>query len=506
MNKTVTINIAGLVFHIDEDAYNKLDSYINAVRRSIQQEGEDEIIADIEARIAELFSERIDPQSGVIRMNNVDEIINIMGKPEDYIIDEETNTSHQYTYSAKQAKKVYRDGEKRILGGVCSGLGHYLNVDPVWIRIIFLLLLFLYGTSVLVYFILWIIIPKARTVADVLEMKGEAVNISSIEKQFREGISNSYQTLKTNGKSAADIIRKVIGISLIIFSFFGIFGSFFAPIAFNSEFSHLQSFGINITEAATGIPFWGVSLCLFIMCVIPFIVLLLLGVKLINPKIRYIGLTSAILGFLWLAAIFIFSYSLINGDFAYSKIRSAIEKDFDKKLSKTELYIKENDTLNLTFERDSRIFTINDTITNGYKYSEIEDVDVEILETNNGKSYIEIEEKVFNKSSNYSKSDIKLLGIRHTIFENIEYSNTLNYHYSIKNNTLALSNTILTTKNDFTEDSEVNIKIYILPSQTVKVSGKDYYNYIGGSALQSGTHYYKFNNEGKLTNTKDTIN
>src|SRR5690554_7607543 len=89
MNKTVTINIAGLVFHIDEDAYNKLDSYINAVRNSIQQDEKEEIIADIEARIAELFAERIDSQTGVIRMSNVDEIINIMGKPEDYIIEEE---------------------------------------------------------------------------------------------------------------------------------------------------------------------------------------------------------------------------------------------------------------------------------------------------------------------------------------------------------------------------------------------------------------------------------
>src|SRR5690606_7166849 len=101
MNKTVTINIAGLVFHIDENAYHKLDSYINAVKNSIQQDGEEEIIADIESRIAELFAERIDPHSGVILMNNVDDIIISMRKPEDYVIDEEPVRTNNYSSNTK---------------------------------------------------------------------------------------------------------------------------------------------------------------------------------------------------------------------------------------------------------------------------------------------------------------------------------------------------------------------------------------------------------------------
>src|SRR5690554_4878660 len=256
MNKTVTINIAGLVFHIDEDAYNKLDSYINAVRNSIQQDDKDEILEDIEARVAELFSDRINQQSGVIRMNHVDEIIEIMGKPEDYIIEEEEKEikEEQFT-SSNNPKKIYRDGDRRVFGGVCAGLGHYLNVDVVWIRIIFVLLFFLYGLSTLVYFILWIIIPKARTVADVLEMKGEPVNISNIEKQFRQGISSSYQTLKTNGKSAADIIRKVIGISLIVFGAISAFASFFVPVAFNIERENLFDTAVHFNETIWGLPF-----------------------------------------------------------------------------------------------------------------------------------------------------------------------------------------------------------------------------------------------------------
>src|SRR5690554_6237559 len=434
MNKTVTINIAGLVFHIDEDAYNKLDSYINAVRNSIQQDEKEEIIADIEARIAELFSERIDSQTGVIRMSNVDEIINIMGKPEDYIIEEETFDSKknfQSSVNFKQPRKVYRDGDKRILGGVCAGLGHYLNVDVVWIRIIFVLLFFLYGLSTLVYFILWIIIPKARTVADVLEMKGELVNISNIEKQFRQGISHSYQTLKTNGKSAADIIRKIIGITLIVFGAMGTFSSFLIPVVFNVERESLFDTAVHFNETTLGLPFWVLNLSLFLVSCLPFIFLILLGIKVLNPKTKHIGLVSIILGFLWLTAMFVFTYEMINSDTGHRKLKQSIKESFDITISKSDLMLGDRDTLHLFLDRDPRIFSINDTVTSGHKYYEINDVEVKVLESMTGKPYIEIEEKTFNQSS-YFRAEVKLLGKRNVTINNIPFSNTLNYNYSIK--------------------------------------------------------------------------
>lgn len=498
MNKTVTINIAGLVFHIDEDAYNKLDSYINAVRNSIQQDEKEEIIADIEARIAELFAERIDSQTGVIRMSNVDEIINIMGKPEDYIIEEEnfsSNQSFQSSASFKQPKKVYRDGDKRILGGVCAGLGHYLNVDVVWIRIIFVLLFFLYGLSTLVYFILWIIIPKARTVADVLEMKGEPVNISNIEKQFRQGISHSYQTLKTNGKSAADIIRKIIGISLIVFGAMGTFSSFLIPVVFNIERESLFDTAVHFNETTLGLPFWVLNLSLFLVSCLPFIFLILLGIKVLNPKTKHIGLVSIILGFLWLTAMFVFTYEMINSDTGHRKLKQSIKESFDITISKSDLMLGDRDTLHLFLDRDPRIFSINDTVTSGHKYYEINDVEVKVLESMTGKPYIEIEEKTFNQSS-YFRAEVKLLGKRNVTINNIPFSNTLNYNYSIKNDTLALSNAILATSNEYTKKNEVKVKVFITPEQTIKINGRDE-EYIEDIELESGTNYYRLN-KGKL--------
>ena len=505
MNKTITINIAGLSFHIDEDAYNKLDAYINAVRNSIQQEdNREEIIADIEGRIAELFAERVDPQTGVIRMTNVDEIINIMGKPEDYIIEDDNNSSHT-TYTAKQTKKIYRDGEKRVFGGVCSGIGHYLNVDAVWIRIIFIILFFMYGVSILVYFILWIIIPKATTVADVLEMKGEPVNISNIEKQFREGLSSSYKALKTNGKTAGDVIRKVIGIILVVSGAIGTFSSFFVPVFFNSQRQYIYDHITNFNEVVIGLPFWILNLSLFLVASIPFILMTLVGIKLLNTKIKYIGIVSIVMGVLWLIALFTFAYGMVNTDTQYAKLRTVFEENFDKNVYINDLMLTENDTLNLMIEKDYRIVTVNDTISSGYRFSEINNVDVEILESNKGRSYVEVEEKMFNQSAHYFKNQIDVLGFNKVVIRDIKYSKTLAYHYAISQDTLVLSNAILATKNEYTRDNEVNVRVFITPNQTIKINSRDD-DYIEDVDLMPGTHYYQFQNGRlRLSATNDTI-
>lgn len=498
MNKTVTINIAGFVYHIDEDAYFRLDSYLNAVRGSIQEEGEDEIISDIEARIAELFSERIDQQSGVIRMSLVDEIINIMGKPEDYIISEEQTSNQQNYSSVKQPKKIYRDGQKRIFGGVSSGLGHYFGVDPVWIRIIFILLVFLYGTSFLIYFILWIIIPKANTTTEILEMQGEPVNISNIEKRFKDGIPFNYNE---NASTAATVIRKVVGYTLIAFSSISILGSFFAPIAFNAQKKFVFNNIITYDEAQIGIPFWALNLSLFLMCCLPFIILLLAGFKILKPKIKHIGLVSIVLGLIWFIAIFIFSYSMMNANIEKDKIRDLFEESYETKYHKTDLNLDNNDTLILNFVKDERIYTINDTVQKGKMFDEIDGVSAEILESNTGKSYIEIEERNFNNK----QLNIKNLGTYRVEIEPGENNQILKYHYSIKSDTLALSNKLLGHQNKFTDDNSAHVKIYLTSNQKIKLNGNDDH-YIRGLRVDEGKNIYTFDTKGELINTNNTNN
>ena len=190
MKKTININLAGFVFYIDEDAYEALQKYLNNIRTYLgNTEGREEIIDDIESRIAELFSEK---QKQVITLNEVNEVIEVMGQPEDYMSEEEPE---EKTAGQQSSKRLYRDPDSTVLGGVCSGVGPYLNIDAVWIRLIFLAMVWS-GVSILFYFILWAIIPKAETTAQKLEMKGKAATFSNIEDYVRKGYENVKDDFK----------------------------------------------------------------------------------------------------------------------------------------------------------------------------------------------------------------------------------------------------------------------------------------------------------------------
>ena len=158
MNKTTSINLGGYFFHIDEDAFKKLSNYFDAVRRSLSPDGREEIIKDIESRISEIFTEKLGTTKQVIGLKEVDDVIAIMGQPEDYKIEDEAPKNEYYSsYSntGSTTKKLYRDKENSLLGGVMSGLGHYFGVDPLWLRIIMVILFFGFGTGLVLYLILW---------------------------------------------------------------------------------------------------------------------------------------------------------------------------------------------------------------------------------------------------------------------------------------------------------------------------------------------------------------
>ena len=158
MNKTVNINLGGMFFHIDEDAYQKLTRYFDAIKRSLSNAGgQDEIIKDIEMRIGELITERHTNDKQVINLREVDEIITVMGQPEDYRIDgDDTDVS---VYSApRRNKKLYRDTEKGLIGGVATGLGHYFGIDAIWFKIMLLVFVFAgFGTGIVAYILLWMV-------------------------------------------------------------------------------------------------------------------------------------------------------------------------------------------------------------------------------------------------------------------------------------------------------------------------------------------------------------
>ena len=197
MNKTININLGGVFFHIDEIAYQKLKGYLDAIRRSLSDDpqGRDEIITDIETRIGELLSDKVKDVRQVVNESDIDEVIEVMGRPEDYMVDDEIFSDESYTaYGKRRTKKLYRDGSDKFLGGVSSGIAHYLNVDVIWIRLGWLVAAFGFGFGFIVYPLLWILLPEATTTAEKLEMEGEPVNISNIWQEEEEGQRRTYQS------------------------------------------------------------------------------------------------------------------------------------------------------------------------------------------------------------------------------------------------------------------------------------------------------------------------
>ena len=281
MKKTININLAGFVFYIDEDAYEALQKYLNNIRTYLgNTEGKDDIIDDIESRIAELFSEK---QKQVITLTEVNEVIEVMGQPEDYMSEEEPEEKTAYQQSSK---RLYRDPDSTVLGGVCSGVGHYLNIDAVWIRLIFLAMVWS-GVSILFYFILWAIIPKAETTAQKLEMKGKAATFSNIEDYVRKGYENVKDDFKNvDFKGAGEKAKQ--GAS----GFFAFLGELISKLF--SALGKVLSFIANILGKLLGVIILITTVALIIALTVSFIIGSFIDINIGNdilvlPGFEFIG-------------------------------------------------------------------------------------------------------------------------------------------------------------------------------------------------------------------------
>ena len=281
MKKTLSINLGGTVFNIDEDAYQLLDKYLNNLRIHFRkEEGTDEIMDDFESRISELFSERIRLGYQVITIQQVEEVIARMGKPEE-IFEEESESGAQAkepetdNTEKKQRKRFMRDPDNKILGGVAGGLAAYMGWDVTAMRIAMLLLLFFYGIMVPLYLVFWLITPLAKTATEKLEMRGESVTVENIGKTVTDGfekVGNQLNQMASSESSrsflqkTADLFVQVVGyilkFALILFGivFFPVLAillvvmviSVIALLVGGAGFLyHLNPFGINLVYGAS---------------------------------------------------------------------------------------------------------------------------------------------------------------------------------------------------------------------------------------------------------------
>jgi phage shock protein PspC (stress-responsive transcriptional regulator) len=321
MNKTVNINLASTFFHIDENAYQILERYLRKLKEGFKDTaGGEEILQDIEARIAELFQDLKTNPDYVINTADVKKVIGIMGEPETVLFEEHINTSQE-----KIHRKLYRDPEDKYIGGVAAGLGHYFKIDATWIRLIWLFLaLFSGGVFTLIYILFWILVPLAKTTGDLLRMKGEPVNIATIKKKIKEEFDdvttkikdldyekagstlkkkskNFFQFLENLIRKIPSIILKLIGLLFLLISISSIFALFigsFVLLGLGNLLLPFQFFDLGVFPDG----FWRIALILAVF--IPFIFLFSLGIRLLRGVSNRIGSISRLVLFsLWIIAI-----------------------------------------------------------------------------------------------------------------------------------------------------------------------------------------------------------
>ena len=218
MNKTIIININGIVFHIEEDAYEILKNYMTDVKRHFLNSADSlEITGDIENRIAEMLSEILTNENKqVIVEQDVRNIIDQMGRVEDFdevYDDEKSAPNNAYNYNTGE-RKLFRDPDNHLVSGVCAGIANYFDIDPIWIRLAFALSFFFAGSGLILYIILWIVIPKALTRADRMAMQGEKLNLQGFKNNLEEELSsvrNHLNNLQQEAKPLAYKLRDFIG-------------------------------------------------------------------------------------------------------------------------------------------------------------------------------------------------------------------------------------------------------------------------------------------------------
>jgi phage shock protein PspC (stress-responsive transcriptional regulator) len=194
MKITVSINLGGYSFNIDEDAYAELKKYLrNLELHFAGEESSSEILSDIETRMAELFRTKLTSYKQVIDIKDVQQVMTVLGTPED-ISDSEGPTIRD-KFSSPGYHRMYRDPDHRVIGGVCAGIAAYWNIELWVVRFIFLVLAMM-GVGILIYLILYIVLPEARTTAEKIAMKGNPVNIHNI----KDSVKQEFDTVRKNMK------------------------------------------------------------------------------------------------------------------------------------------------------------------------------------------------------------------------------------------------------------------------------------------------------------------
>jgi phage shock protein PspC (stress-responsive transcriptional regulator) len=385
MNKTIIININGIVFHIEEDAYEILKSYMTDVQRHFLNSADSlEITTDIENRIAEMFNEILLKEGKqVVVVQDVKTVVEQMGSVEDFEMEEEgakTNAPHAFTYGT-EPRRLFRDPDDHLVAGVCAGIANYFDFNPVWIRLLFAIALAFFGTGFILYIILWIVVPKAVTRADRMAMKGQRLDLQGFKNNFEEELNTVkgslhnfhnearplvYKTRDFAGDiaghfgnffgGAAKVLGKLVAIALIASAFAGIIGIIIVTVsAFaygNRHMNIYRIFPFNIADQHVNNIF---IICALLMAIIPLLAIILTLIHYVfrgNVINRTAG--SALL-MTWIIALSIVIYYTAKTSADFKEYASFSQTINIRPSADSTYYLKLNDIKFLTKEDSIRL-------------------------------------------------------------------------------------------------------------------------------------------------------
>lgn len=312
MKKAFQISIGGAIFTFEDDAYARLDGYLNSIKSHFANTSErDEIIRDIESRIAEQLNET---GHTIIDIHDVESVISSMGRIEDF------GGEPKETKADAGQKKLYRNSDDAIIAGVCSGLGAYFGIDALWVRLAFIILALSTGLTVIAYIVLWIIMPEAKSASQKLEMSGSPVNISTLSESVKEKVEEVRErhgskftkilrapftfiqhVTQLISKRFFPLIRIAVGLVFALVSLLGILSlSFIAPLLLIDADKYT---GIPVSEILTRPLLWAAIFGIYFAIVIPLAVLFILSVGLIRKKTIMNQTLAFTLLFLWSIAL-----------------------------------------------------------------------------------------------------------------------------------------------------------------------------------------------------------
>lgn len=495
MEKTIIINIGNTIIHIEESAYERLKAYLNEVKQYFANHADDlEIVTDIENRIAELLTEQLEEQrKQVVDSANVNSVIAQMGKVQDFDTVEEgeeapvinNNYQHQYT-----EKKLYRDMDDRVVAGVCAGIAHYVNADPKWIRLATLLISIAGGFGILVYAILWIIMPKAKSRIERMEMKGEPANLQGFQKNLDEELQAVKERLGEVNKHAQPIFARLGNFIGEFFEWLGRFISGTGKVIFKIIAGFIIVFGVLflitlIIGTAAFQGFWDASIYeyfpfsiinegnrgailfgAFIVCFVPILALVLFSIRVAFNKQAINKTLSFALLIIWLAGVAITGYQA-------AKISSEF-KQHAELTQTTDLKAYPVYTINID---KSKYFSKEDSVAYHIDANNRHQIVVDDFEDGPFVSPNHIRIDINKSETGVTRLTQKYESQGKTFQSALQNAQNISYNYVVKDSELTFSPRFQLRKGTIWRNQEVRLNLEI-PVGTKLILKQDAYRYV----------------------------